>query len=222
MPRPLALVVFLASAGLLVYLYRPSARVAAPRPAASPAKPEALYSENDLTHEATASTMAARPESAPPVQPFSPNDLEKMRASLLDASPQVRWAAAELLFTIRAPGIGETLDKMAASDMDPGLRVKIMRMRSTENSARLDDLIKGLSDADKSVRIGALKALGEIGDPSAAAWVSALLEDPESDVQIAALRTLGRFQDKRTADFRALTEQLERNYKEALSRAAEK
>jgi len=69
-------------------------------------------------------------------------------------------------------------------------------------------------------RIASLQALGDIGDPSVAVWVTALLRDTEPTVRIEALRTLGRFQDKRKAEFKILAEKLRADYEDAVRRAA--
>ena len=197
MSRPVALAVFLVSSGFLAYQYRPVRRRSAPTP----------------------------PRSAAMIEPaplFTGNEIERMRASLQDPSPDVRWAAAQLLFNIRDPRLGEILDKMVSDDPDAGVRIKIVGlMKGREDWVRLGGLVKGLSDVEKSVRIASLSAIGDIGDPSVSTWVTALLKDPEPDVRIAALRTLGRFQDKRLDDFRALAEKLRKDYENALRHEAE-
>jgi HEAT repeat protein len=196
--RLVALIVFLAAAGYLVHEYlRP------PQPPPLPAEPPAT-------------TASPNPGSV-----FSEAEAEKVRASLLDADPAVRWAAAQLLYNVRDPQLGPLLEKMIAEDPDADLRIKIVgMMKGREDLMRLGGLVKGLRDVDKSVRIASLNALGDIGDPSVITWITALLKDPEPDVKIAALQTLGRFQDKRKEDFRLLAEKLKKDYEEALRRAA--
>lgn len=198
MSRLLAFVVFLAAAGYLAHEYL--------RPAQTPPLP------------------AEPPAAAAPQEPgsvFSEADAEKVRQSLQDPDPTVRWAAAQLLYNVRDPQLGPLLEKMVADDPDADLRIKIVgMMKGREDLARLGGLVKGLHDVDKSVRIASLNALGDIGDPSVVTWVTALLKDPEPDVKIAALQTLGRFQDKRKEEFRALAEKLKKDYEEALRRAA--
>lgn len=198
MPRLLAFVVFLTAAGYLAHEYLRPAQ-APPLPAEPPA--------------------AAEPKD--PGSVFSEADAEKVRQSLQDPDPAVRWAAAQLLYNVRDPQLGPLLEKMIADDPDADLRIKIVgMMKGREDLARLGGLVKGLHDVDKSVRIASLSALGDIGDPSVVTWVTALLKDPEPDVKIAALQTLGRFQDKRKVEFRALAEKLKKDYEEALRRAA--
>jgi HEAT repeat protein len=196
--RLLALVVFLAAAAYLAHEY-----MLPPQAPPLPAEPPA----------------AAEPKD--PGSVFSEADAEKVRASLQDPDPAVRWAAAQLLYNVRDPQLGPLLEKMTAEDPDPDLRIKIVgMMKGREDLVRLGGLVKGLRDVDKGVRIASLNALGDIGDPSVVTWVTALLKDPEPDVKIAALQTLGRFQDKRKEQFRALAQKLKKDYEEALRRAA--
>ncbi|HEX4048048.1 MAG TPA: HEAT repeat domain-containing protein [Elusimicrobiota bacterium] len=198
MSKLFAFAVFLAAAGYLAYQYqRPT------QPPPLPAEPPAAEAPRDPT----------------PV--FSDAEIAKVRQSLQDGDPSVRWAAAQLLYSIHDPQLGGLMEKMIAEDPDPDLRIKIVGlMKGREDLVRLGGLVKGLSDVDKNVRIASLNALGDIGDPSVVTWVTALLKDPEPDVRIAALQTLGRFQDKRRAEFEALSDKLKKDYEEALRHAA--
>jgi HEAT repeat protein len=190
--------VFLAAGGFLVYQYRKPPQ-AAPLQAEPP--------------------VSLQPHEPGPV--FSDTEVDKVRQSLQDGDPSVRWAAAQLLYSIHDPQLGALLEKMISDDPDPELRIKIVGlMKGREDLVRLGGLVKGLRDVDKSVRIASLQALGDIGDPSVVTWVTALLKDPEPDVKIAALQTLGRFQDKRRQEFDALAEKLKKDYEEALRHAA--
>jgi len=171
-----------------------------------------------------------KPPEAPPPPPaiaqqagpvFAEDEIKKVRLSLQDADPSVRWAAIQLLFNIRDPQLGPILEKMLAEDPDPEVRMKVVGLfKGREDLSRLGALVRGLADTDPSVRIASLQALGDIGDPSVAVWVTALLKDAEPDVRIEALKTLGRFQDKRKADFKALADKLRADYEEAVRRAA--
>ena len=198
MAKLFALVVFLAAAAFLAHEYtRP------PQAPPLPAEPPAAVTPRDLG----------------PI--FSEAEVGKVRTSLLDGDPNVRWAAVQLLFSIHDPQLGLLLEKMIAEDPDPDLRIKIVGlMKGREDVARLGALVKGLRDVDMNVRIASLRALGDIGDPSVVTWVTALLKDPEPDVRIAALQTLGRFQDKRRLEFQALSVKLKKDYEEALRHAA--
>lgn len=168
--------------------------------------------------------MAPPPPPAVMSQPgpvFSEDEIRKVRLSLQDADPAVRWAAIQLLFNIRDPQLGPNLERMLSEDPDPEVRMKVVGMfRGQENVSRLGALVRGLNDSDPQVRIASLQALGDIGDPSVAVWVTALLKDAEPSVRIEALHTLGRFQDKRKAEFKALADKLRADYEEAVRRAA--
>ncbi len=171
-----------------------------------------------------------RPAPAPPPPPamaqapgpvFSEDEIKKVRMSLQDADPAVRWTAIQLLFNIRDPQLGPSLEKMLTDDPDPEVRMKVVGMfRGQENLSRLGALVRSLNDSDPQVRIASLQALGDIGDPSVAVWVTALLKDAEPNVRIEALKTLGRFQDKRKAEFKELSEKLRADYEDAIRRAA--
>lgn len=156
-----------------------------------------------------------------PAPVFSEDEIRKVRLSLQDADSMVRWAAIQLLFNIRDPQLGPSLEKMLAEDPDPEVRMKVVGLfKGREDLSRLGALVRGLGDTDPLVRIASLQALGDIGDPSVAVWVTALLKDSEPSVRIEALRTLGRFQDKRKAEFKALADKLRGDYEEAVRRAA--
>ncbi|MDD5304203.1 MAG: HEAT repeat domain-containing protein [Elusimicrobia bacterium] len=152
---------------------------------------------------------------------FSEDEIKKVRLSLQDADPTVRWAAIQLLFNIRDPQLGPSLEKMLTEDPDPDVRMKVVSLfKGREDLSRLGALVRGLSDYDANVRIASLQALGDIGDPSVVIWITALLRDVEPSVRIEALRTLGRFQDKRKAEFKALADKLRADYEDAVRRAA--
>ena len=152
---------------------------------------------------------------------FTEDEIKKVRLSLQDTDPSVRWAAIQLLFNIRDPQLAPSLEKMLTTDPDPEVRIKVVSLfKGREDLSRLGALVRGLSDVDASVRMASLLALGDIGDPSVVLWVTALLRDVEPNVRIEALHTLGRFQDKRKAEFKALADKLRADYEEAVRRAA--
>lgn len=177
-----------------------------------------------------------RPPAAPPLPPpppatagrepgpvFSEREIAKVRQSIADPDAGVRWAAVQLLYNVRDPQLGPLIERMIAEDPDPELRIKVVGlMKGREELVRLGGLVRGLQDVDKNVRIAALEALGDIGDPSVTTWVTALLKDHEPEVRIKALHTLGRFQDRRKEEFRALAEKLKTDYEAALVRAAKR
>jgi hypothetical protein len=196
MRRGFALLVLVSAGGYLVYAYR-----ARPEPEPLPPPPPVMAAE--------------------PAMVFSEVDAQRIRLSLQDPDPGVRWSAAQLLYSIRDPQLGPLLDKMIAEDPDPDVRMKVVgMMKNREDVMRLGGLVRALGDTDKGVRLQALSSLGDIGDPSVATWVTALLKDPEVEVRVAALQTLGKFQDKRKKEFHALAQKLKSDYEEALRREA--
>lgn len=200
MPRFFALVIFLAAAAYLMREYSQP-----PQPAAPPGPPP-----------------MADP-SKTPLPMFTDKEVVRIRLSLQDADPGVRWSAVQLLYGIHDPQLPTLLEKLIAEDPDPELRVKVVGlMKDPQEMALLGPLVKGLHDIDKNVRIASLNALADIGDPSVSTWVTALLKDPEPEVKVAALQTLGRFQEKRKLEFQALAEKLRKDYDDAQKRAAER
>jgi HEAT repeat protein len=196
MRRGFALVVLVVSAAYLLYEYKkPQERPLPPPP-----------------------PVMDQPDPGPV---FSDADVRRVRQSLKDGDPGVRWTAAQLLYNIRDPQLGPLLDKMIAEDPDPEVRIKVVgMMKGREDLVRLGGLVRALSDTDKGVRLQALDSLGAIGDPSVASWVTALLKDPEVEVRVAALQTLGKFQDKRKKEFHELADKLKKDYEDALRREA--
>lgn len=162
---------------------------------------------------------AAAPRAPQPV--FTTQELERVRESLNDADPEVRWAAAELLHGASDPRADELLEQLVVRDTDAALRLKVVNLLRGGESARMRALVRGLQDTEKDVRLASLAALAEVGDASGAPWVAELVRDPETEVRIAALRTLGRMQERRKDEFRALAEKLRKDYEEALRRAAD-
>ncbi|MBI3566507.1 MAG: HEAT repeat domain-containing protein, partial [Elusimicrobia bacterium] len=105
MHKALALVVFLAAAA---YLAREYIRPPAPPPL--PAEPPVAAAMKD------------------PGPAFSEREVAKVRQSLTDPDPAVRWAAVQLLYNVRDPKLGPALEKMISDDPDPEVRIKIVGM----------------------------------------------------------------------------------------------
>lgn len=154
-------------------------------------------------------------------QPFlTVEELKKVRKSVRDGDPGVRWSALELLFTFRDPQSVKLLEKAIAEDPDPDLRLKAIRLLSANpNAERVPALVRGLTDVEKDVRLASLEALGNLGDASASPWVVEALKDPEADVKRAALNTLGKFQEKRKREFQELSDKLRVQYETAVKKA---
>ncbi len=194
----LAVVVLAVSGGFLYYEYRQMNAPVAQTPAAPP---------------------AVSLKDAP--SPFlSLQEVENVRRSLKDGDSGIRWAAVELLYTIKDSESIAVLEKTVTDDPDPEMRMKAVALLNQGGSSRqVPGLIKALSDIEMPVRIAALRSLGEIADPAAAPYVSALLKDPENEVRSEALKTLGRFEDRRLQEFQRLTEDLRRHYEAAVRKS---
>lgn len=158
-------------------------------------------------------------DNLPPMPVIDAAEFEKVQRSTRDPSPEVRWAAIQLLYALRDPSAMELLEHIMTDDPEPDLRLKaVALLRNGGSSASLPTLVKGLKDVDKTVRVASLIAIGDIGDPASAPWVTEALKDYEPEVRVAALQTLSRFQDQKTAQFRRLAESLRKDYEAALLR----
>ncbi len=198
MNRLIALVVFLASAGYLAREFL--------APAAAPPPPPPPTAEQ---------------EAGPPLPILTPGEIQKVRDSLQDQDPEVRWSAIRLLHNIHDPELPAALQDMLSRDPDPEVRVRIVGLlRDEAGEDRLAMMIKSLDDPDPAVRVAALRAIGDGGDPSATPWVTARLSDAEPSVRIAALKALGRFHDRRVAAYDAMAKKLRADYEAALKRRA--
>lgn len=160
----------------------------------------------------------------PVITPILPeHELARVRQSTTDADPAVRWAAIELLFTLKDPNASDVIERVITQDTDPEIKAKTIRLvKEKGDDARVGYLVKALKDSDKSVRIAALTALGDIGDPASAPWVTEALQDYEPEVKVQALRALGKYQEKHIAEFNALAEKLRKDYEEALKKRKDK
>lgn len=168
-----------------------------------------------------------RPAPPPPMIPavvFSDQDIARIKASTRDSNPQVRWAALQLLFTLGEPEILALLEESITRDTEPANRVRALELlRQRKGIETLQGMLRGLKDPEKEVRVAALEAIQQSGEPAAIPWVAeAATRDYEPDVRSRALRVLSSFQDKRRADFQELTTRLRREYEAAVDKASSK
>lgn len=153
----------------------------------------------------------------PPVSIVSETELAKIRSSVKDSDPQVRWAAVELLYRVRDPMASSVLRNLLATDSDPAVKTKAIGvLEKSGDSSNADDIIVALKDTDKDVRIAALLALGQIADARYAPAVIEMLRDYEPAVRMQALHTMGRFQEKRQAEYQLLALRLKEEYHRSL------
>jgi len=137
-------------------------------------------------------------EQAPPPV-LSPSQLKRIRASTRDTNPDVRWEAAELLLKSRDPMADQILYQMLQQDGSPENKVKVIAILQERTGDRnvVAALSNALRDTESNVRLAALNALGQIGDPSAAPSIGSLLSDVDEGVRLQALRTLNELEAKR-------------------------
>ena len=160
------------------------------------------------------------PADLPATPILSMEDIERVRRSAGDLDPNVRWAAIQLLVTVKDPEIVAVVDKIMRQDTEPELRAKAVELlQKVENVTVLPPLIRGLQDPEQNVRISSLRSMGAIGDPAAVPWITESLKDYEPQVRAEALRTLSLFQDKRRREWEALAQRLRAEYQEAVKRS---
>lgn len=151
---------------------------------------------------------APPPPPAPPAPPpvavtmpqpqpiLNPEELRKVTETTKDQDPNVRWEAASFLVRLNHPEADEVLYRMLAQDDATELRVKVAEMLSDRKGPRVLQALSGaLQDREAPVRSTALRALGKIGDPSAASSITNLLRDVDEGVRLEAVRTLRLLQE---------------------------
>lgn len=155
---------------------------------------------------------------APPQEPVLPrSDFDRVRRSLGHRSPAVRRAAMELLHALRDPYMLDKLDRMAGEDPDPAVRRRAAVLLDEGGATAVAGLLRGLRDPQPAVRLASLEALTRVGDPATAVFIAEVaVSDAEPEVRAEALKALQSFQDKRAGEFRALAEQLKREYERTL------
>ena len=143
--------------------------------------------------------------------------LEPLAAALQSTDEQVRRRAAEVLGRLGDPRAAELLlgylrrvGQWALADFQqsglmgclPAIRATMLFRKEaplgalvSTGAAAVPPLIGALEDSNWIVRMGAVEALGEIGDPRAAAPLVYRLGDPSEDVRAAAARALGKTGD---------------------------
>lgn len=155
-----------------------------------------------------------------PAPVITAEELEKVRMSTKDSDPQVRWAAIELLYKVRAPDAYDILENALSIDTELDVRRRALELiKVSDNPAKVKDLVLATKDSEKEIRLAALLALGEHGGPSVAPNVVALLNDVEPDVRLQAIHALGRIQEKRYQEFKAEQDLLREEYEKAVARS---
>lgn len=119
--------------------------------------------------------------------------VELVGAMLSEPDPRARCTVLGLAATFDTPD-AEAVCVGALEDPDPQVRLVACQVcadrRRPDGVARLAR--RASEDADLGVRLRAVRALGDLGDPAAVPHLVALLDDPDPAVQVRATAALGR------------------------------
>jgi HEAT repeat protein len=166
------------------------------------------------------------PEEPPPPPPallntpapvMSPEEIEKVRMATKDSDPQVRWAAIELLNRIHDPQAPKILEEMMAIDTESSVRQNALGVLKSSNDPK--KLVAALKDSEKGIRLAALMALGDIGDPSVTPDIVAMMNDVEPEIRLQSIQALGHIQERRIQEYQQQQQKLKEEYEKALQRS---
>ena len=146
-----------------------------------------------------------------PAPILTADEMRRIQEATRDTDENVRWEAAKFLIKLEHPDADGVLFHMLAKDQASTLRIKVAELladraqQDRENGAPMrpdvtQALASSLKDMEPSVRAASLRALGKIGDYTAAGAISALLKDQEEDVRLEAVKTLNALQERRNED----------------------
>jgi HEAT repeat protein len=118
-------------------------------------------------------------------------------AALDDSEMGVRAVAVSALAHLEGPRALQALASVAARDPDPhtrGMAISALGKRGPHGRAAVPGLVELLQDADRGVRNGAARALGEIGDRRAvSALADRLGSEPDAEVRDTLVASLASF-----------------------------
>jgi HEAT repeat protein len=122
---------------------------------------------------------------------IGPRGIEELRAAVRYGSPAERAVAAEALGLQRAV---EAVPELLAGldDEHVGVRSRAAGALGRIGDPRARDPLLRAVTVDGPLRIVAVHALGDLGDPGAVAILSGLLDDPRHEVASAAAGALAR------------------------------
>lgn len=141
--------------------------------------------------------------------------LAKVRSTVMDSDPRVRWEAAKFLLSVKDPQAESILFRMLRSDDDAAIRRdSVTALAGLGGPSAAARIIPALKDSDANVRMTALASLGRIGDPSAAPAISESLRDPDDRVRLTALKTLNDLEKKRAQEVRKIEDARKRYLEE--------
>ncbi|MFA6091700.1 MAG: HEAT repeat domain-containing protein [Elusimicrobiota bacterium] len=156
--------------------------------------------------QAEVSNTAAIPAPPPALEMPAPqvldeDQIERVRTSVNDSDPKVRWEAVQLLINAKDPQADQILYAMLRRDDDANIRRDVIRILSTREGEQVSlHLQEALHDTEADVRLAALEALGKRGDSSSAPAISDALHDTDERVRLNALKVLNELQIRRNLD----------------------
>ena len=161
-------------------------------PMAEPGRdgPPVELTQEDLDHLALAARKTGK-KVVPVLPPVAPHqDVRRFAARVLGdlARNEVALELASVLGQAQgqAQGGGDLELRRAAIDS----LARIGKRVETFPDPVIDALLQGLIDADRDIRLYAIRALGGAGGPGAARTVEAQLKDPDSFIRTEAVRAL--------------------------------
>jgi HEAT repeat protein len=154
--------------------------------------PPLELTQEDLDHLALAARKMGK-RVVPVLPPVAPHqDVRRFAARVLGDVAREKVAlelAAALSQALgQEPGGGDLDLRRAAADSLARIGARVEAFPDPV----IDALLQGLIDADRDIRLYAIRALGGAGGPGAARTVEAQLEDPDSFVRAEAVRALDR------------------------------
>jgi HEAT repeat protein len=128
--------------------------------------------------------------------------VEALIAALNDKRREVRYLA---VLTLGKIGDSRAVEALIATLKDPDIDYPKVGKEAAAvlrkfGEASVKPLIAALNDRHRSVRYGAAKVLGEIGDPQAVEPLIAALTDEDSFVRRGMVSALGEFHDPRSVE----------------------
>ena len=121
-----------------------------------------------------------------------PGAVDGLLAALADTSSDVRVSAVEGLGNLGDRRAVQPLLQQYAKDDSPQVRYECLTsLGSIGDPSTVDFLVKGTSDEDQFVRLWAIDALCQMGDPHAQERALVLVHDPNPAVRDQVIRACG-------------------------------
>ncbi len=125
------------------------------------------------------------------IMKFSRRTLETMRNLTNDVNPEVRFAAAEILWQIQDEQVIAIIKRMLEMETEKSVRIKIIDMLAKDKTKiSLALLAEALKSYDKTTRIRAVEALGKFANREAIPVLNIALNDYDEEVRVKALKAI--------------------------------